>query len=131
MRLPPITKTEAALRPVRIRHSARIAAPPWGSAPLAGDRDADAGLLRERLIAQTVSFLQAGLRGFEPGGKRIRHHPGPEGSGCIVEKRYLVYTTDDLRSGAVDSTRVFRPARPKNRCLSTPVGKVGLAARSR
>src|SRR6266436_1898241 len=41
-------------------------------------------------------------------------------------KRYLVYTTDDLRSRAVDPTRVFGPPPPENRRSSAPIGKVGL-----
>jgi hypothetical protein len=46
---------------------------------------------------------------------------------AVIEKRYLVYTTADLRSRVVDSTRVFAPAPPKNRRSSAPIGKVGLA----
>src|SRR2546427_5609858 len=45
----------------------------------------------------------------------------------IIKKRYLVYTTGDLRSGAVDQTRIFRPAPHKNCRSKAPVGKVGLA----
>ena len=45
---------------------------------------------------------------------------------AIIEKRYLVYTTADLRSRAVDPTRVFAPALPENRRSSAPIGKVGL-----
>src|SRR6266849_8521845 len=51
------------------------------------------------------------------------NQPTPTG---ITEKRYLVYTTDDLRSGAVDPTRLFGPAPRKNRSSSAPIGKVGL-----
>jgi hypothetical protein len=54
------------------------------------------------------------------------NQPTPTG---IIEKRYLVYTTDDLPSGAVDPTHVFGPAPPENRRSSAPVGKVGLVAR--
>src|SRR5262249_31290386 len=43
----------------------------------------------------------------------------------VTEKRCKVYTTRNLRLGAVDPTRVFRLARPEKRCCPQRVGKVG------
>src|SRR5215472_17560582 len=45
----------------------------------------------------------------------------------VIEKRCKVYTTADLRSAAVDPTRLFRLARPEKRCCPQRVGKIGLA----
>src|SRR5712691_2359129 len=42
-------------------------------------------------------------------------------------KRYLVYTTDDLRAGPFDATHYFVPTPHENRYLTAPVEKVGLA----
>src|SRR5260221_3756501 len=42
-------------------------------------------------------------------------------------KRYLVYTTDDLRLRPFDPTRFFAPPPNENRLNSRPVEKVGLA----
>src|SRR5262249_23694091 len=44
----------------------------------------------------------------------------------VIEKRCKVYTTADLRSAAVDPTRLFRLARPEKRCCPQRVGKIGL-----
>src|SRR5712691_6028792 len=44
-------------------------------------------------------------------------------------KRYLVYTTDDLRAGPFDATHYFVPTPHENRYLTAPVEKVGLALR--
>src|SRR5712691_8793692 len=44
-------------------------------------------------------------------------------------KRYLVYTTDDLRAGPFDATHYFVPTPHENRYLTAPVEKVGLASR--
>src|SRR5882757_8337918 len=41
-------------------------------------------------------------------------------------KRYLVYTTDDLRLRPFDPTRFFAPPPNENRLNSRPVEKVGL-----
>src|SRR5712691_3014059 len=41
-------------------------------------------------------------------------------------KRYLVYTTDDLRAGPFDATHYFVPTPHENRYLTAPVEKVGL-----
>jgi LysR family transcriptional regulator, hca operon transcriptional activator len=43
-------------------------------------------------------------------------------------KRYLVYTTDDLRMRSIDPTRFYTPAPHQNRRFADPVEKVGLAA---
>src|SRR5712691_1035747 len=42
-------------------------------------------------------------------------------------KRYLVYTTDDLRLRPFDPTRFFAPPPHENRQNTRPVEKVGLA----
>jgi hypothetical protein len=41
-------------------------------------------------------------------------------------KRYLVYTTDDLRSCPIDPIRFYIPATPENRRSTARVEKVGL-----
>src|SRR4029077_7345655 len=41
-------------------------------------------------------------------------------------KRYLVYTTDDLRMRPIDPTRFYTPAALQNRRFVAPVEKVGL-----
>jgi hypothetical protein len=43
-------------------------------------------------------------------------------------KRYLVYTTDDLRMSPIDPTRFYTPAALQNRRFVAPVEKVGLGA---
>src|SRR5580704_12143718 len=42
-------------------------------------------------------------------------------------KRYLVYTTDNLRMRPIDPTRFYTPAPHQNRRFADPVEKVGLA----
>src|SRR5258708_1397751 len=44
-------------------------------------------------------------------------------------KRYLVYTTDDLRLRPIDSTHIYSPAPRENRPCAAPVEKVGLVQR--
>jgi hypothetical protein len=41
---------------------------------------------------------------------------------------HLVFTTDDLRAGAIDSTHVFGPAPHENSRLGGPIAEVGLGA---
>jgi hypothetical protein len=58
---------------------------------------------------------------FEASVVSQEHANQPTPSG-IVKKRWQVYTTADLREGAVDSTRVLVTATRKNRRSNSPIG---------
>jgi hypothetical protein len=61
---------------------------------------------------------------FEASVEPQEHANQPTPTG-IIEKRYLVYTTDALRSPAFDWTRVFAPAPRKNAVRSHQLVKLG------
>jgi hypothetical protein len=58
---------------------------------------------------------------FETSVESQEHANQPTPSG-LVEKRWQVYTTADLREAALESTRVFGAGDRKNCCSTAPIG---------